>query len=272
MNRTLLPLTALLLATPAAAREAPSPEKLRASVEKLVSFGTRHSLSSATDPKRGIGAARNWVAAEFASLSKQCGGCISVERLSRRFTGPRARDGVVIEDVLGIQKGSDPNRFVIVGGHIDSRVSNVMDITSDAPGANDDASGVALVLEAARILSKEKFAANIVYVAFSGEEQGLWGATLLAETAKARGWQVSRLKIDDGCYQIRGIDGAGQSFKAKIDPATLSVVKMKYEDRDDAAAMRERRRSSESGASDTSGAAPANKLFETGKLPKSVVR
>ncbi len=90
--------------------------------------------------------------------------------------------------------------------------------------------------------------------------------------AKARGWQVSRLKIDDGCYQIRGIDGAGQSFKAKIDPATLSVVKMKYEDRDDAAAMRERRRSSESGASDTSGAAPANKLFETGKLPKSVVR
>ncbi|OJU22225.1 MULTISPECIES: M20/M25/M40 family metallo-hydrolase [unclassified Sphingomonas] len=197
MNRTLLPLTALLLATPAAAREAPSPEKLRASVEKLVSFGTRHSLSSATDPKRGIGAARNWVAAEFASLSKQCGGCISVERLSRRFTGPRARDGVVIEDVLGIQKGSDPNRFVIVGGHIDSRVSNVMDITSDAPGANDDASGVALVLEAARILSKEKFAANIVYVAFSGEEQGLWGATLLAETAKARGWQVDAMLNND---------------------------------------------------------------------------
>ncbi|MBV8238063.1 MAG: M20/M25/M40 family metallo-hydrolase, partial [Sphingomonas sp.] len=197
MIRTLLPLTALLLATPAAAREAPSPEKLRASVEKLVSFGTRHSLSSATDPKRGIGAARNWVAAEFASLSKQCGGCIAVERLSRRFTGPRAPDGVVIEDVLGIQKGSDPNRFVIVGGHIDSRVSNVMDITSDAPGANDDASGVALVLEAARILSKEKFAANIVYVAFSGEEQGLWGATLLAETARARGWQVDAMLNND---------------------------------------------------------------------------
>lgn len=90
--------------------------------------------------------------------------------------------------------------------------------------------------------------------------------------AKARGWQVSRLKIDDGCYQIRGIDGAGQSFKAKIDPATLSVVKMKYKDRDDDETMRERRRSSESGASDTSGAAPANKLFETGKLPKSVVK
>lgn len=90
--------------------------------------------------------------------------------------------------------------------------------------------------------------------------------------AKARGWQVSRLKIDDGCYQIKGIDGAGQSFKAKIDPATLSVVKMKYKDRDDDETMRERRRSSESGASDTSGAAPANKLFETGELPKSVVK
>lgn len=90
--------------------------------------------------------------------------------------------------------------------------------------------------------------------------------------AKARGWQVSRLKIDDGCYQIKGIDGAGQSFKAKIDPATLSVVKMKYKDRDDDETMRERRRSSESGASDTSDAAPANKLFETGKLPKSVVK
>lgn len=197
MIRTLLPLTALLFATPAAAREAPSPEKLRGSVEKLVGFGTRHSLSTTTDPKRGIGAARNWVAAEFAALSKQCGGCIAVERLSRRFTGPRAPNGVVIEDVLGIQKGSDPNRFVIVGGHIDSRVSNVMDITSDAPGANDDASGVALVLEAARILSKEKFAANIVYVAFSGEEQGLWGATLLAETAKARGWQVDAMLNND---------------------------------------------------------------------------
>lgn len=196
--RIILPLSAaLLIATPAAAREAPSPQHLRGTVEKLVSFGTRHSLSSATDPKRGIGAARSWVASEFAALSKQCGGCITVERLSRRFTGPRAPDGVVIEDVLGIQKGSDPNRFVIVGGHIDSRVTDVMNTTADAPGANDDGSGVALVMEAARILSKEKFAANIVYVAFSGEEQGLWGATLLAQTAKARGWQVDAMLNND---------------------------------------------------------------------------
>ncbi len=196
-HRLLLAAAPLILATPVAAREAPSPARQRATVEKLVSFGTRHSLSSATDPKRGIGAARTWVAGEFAALSKRCGGCIATERLSRRFVGPRAPAGVVIEDVLGVQKGSDPNRYVIVGAHIDSRVTDVMNASSDAPGANDDASGVALVLEAARILSLEKFAANIVYVAFSGEEQGLWGATLLAETARARGWQVDAMLNND---------------------------------------------------------------------------
>jgi Zn-dependent M28 family amino/carboxypeptidase len=183
-------------ATPAP-REMPSKERMRASVEKLVSFGTRHSLSSASDPVRGIGAARTWTAAQFASLSRACGGCITTERLSRRFTGPRAPQGVVIEDVLGMQAGSEPGRYVIVGAHIDSRVTDVMNVTSDAPGANDDASGVALVLEAARILSKQKFRATIVYAVFSGEEQGLWGATLLADTAKARGWQVDAMLNND---------------------------------------------------------------------------
>ena len=193
----LLALAPLLLASPADAREAPSPERLRATVEKLVSYGTRHSASSATDPKRGIGAARDWVAGEFARLSRTCGKCLGTERLSRRFTGPRAPDGVVIEDVLGVQPGSEPGRYVIVGAHIDSIASDVMDAASDAPGANDDASGVALVLEAARILSKETFRATIVYAVFSGEEQGLWGATLLAETARARGWQVDAMLNND---------------------------------------------------------------------------
>ncbi len=197
MTARLLLAASTLLATPAVARDAPSEPRLRASVEKLVSFGTRHSLSSATDRKRGIGAARDWVAGEFARLSRQCGGCIAVERPQRRFVNARAPQGVVIEDVLGIQKGSDPTRYVIVGAHIDSRVTDVMNATADAPGANDDASGVALVLEAARILSRERFAANIVYVAFSGEEQGLLGATLLADTAKARGWQVDAMLNND---------------------------------------------------------------------------
>ncbi|RZM01678.1 MAG: M20/M25/M40 family metallo-hydrolase, partial [Sphingomonas sp.] len=102
-----------------------------------------------------------------------------------------------VEDVLGIQPGRDPNRVVIVGAHIDSRVTDVMNTTADAPGANDDASGVALVLEAARALSKQRFDATIVYAVFSGEEQGLWGATLLADTAKARGWDVSAMLNND---------------------------------------------------------------------------
>ena len=197
MTRIALAIVAALAALPAAAQDRPSPRELEKTVVSLVGFGTRHSLSSTTDPNRGIGAARNWTARRFEAIARDCGGCLTVERLSRRFTGPRAPNGVVIEDVLGIQPGSDPTRVVIVGGHIDSMPSDVMDFTSDAPGANDDASGVAVVLEAARILSKRKFAATIVYAVFSGEEQGLWGATLLADTAKARGWQVTAMLNND---------------------------------------------------------------------------
>jgi Zn-dependent M28 family amino/carboxypeptidase len=162
-----------------------------------VAFGTRHTLSSPTDPKRGIGAARAWAKAQFDAIGAQCGGCLTTETLSRSFTGPRAPNGVIVEDVLGVQKGSDPNRVVIVGGHIDSIVGDVMDFKADAPGANDDASGVAVVLEAARILSKQKFKATIIYAVFSGEEQGLWGGQLLAETAKQRNWTVSAMLNND---------------------------------------------------------------------------
>ena len=190
-------LTLLLAAAATPALPTPSPQRLRSSVEALVGFGTRHTLSSATDPKRGIGAARDWTARQFEAIGRDCGGCVSVERIQRRFTGPRAPDGVVIEDVLGIQRGRDPTRVVIVGAHIDSRVTDVMNATADAPGANDDASGVALVLEAARILSKRRFDATIVYAVFSGEEQGLWGGELLADTAKQRGWQVSAMLNND---------------------------------------------------------------------------
>ena len=193
-----MPIFALpLLLAAASPTPAPSPEHLRATVAALVGFGTRHTLSTTTDPKRGIGAARNWAAGRFEAIGRDCGGCVTVERIARRFTGPRAPNGVIVEDVLGIQRGRDPNRFVIVGGHIDSRVTDEMNATSDAPGANDDASGVALVLEAARLLSKRRFDATIVYAIFSGEEQGLWGGTLLADTAKARGWQVDAMLNND---------------------------------------------------------------------------
>lgn len=185
------------LAPPATAHEAPDTARLKATVEKLVSFGTRHTRSSTTDPKRGIGAARHWAASEFNRLADACGGCITVANIARSFTGPRAPAGVEVVNVLGFQQGRDPKRVVIVGGHIDSINSDVMDATGDAPGANDDASGVALVLEAARILSKEKFDATIVYAVFSGEEMGLWGGTLLAETARDRGWTVSAMLNND---------------------------------------------------------------------------
>ncbi len=211
MIRTAL-VAALLLAAPTVASakdETPAadPERLKALVEKLVSFGTRHTLSSATDPKRGIGAARNWGAAEFQRLSKECGGCLTVERISDRFEGPRAPSGVIVENVLAIQKGSDPNRVIIIAGHIDSRVTDPMDFTSDAPGANDDGSGTALVIEAARLLSKDKHRATIVYALLSGEEQGLWGGKLIASHAKAKGWQVVAMLNNDIVGGTHGTDG-----------------------------------------------------------------
>lgn len=195
--RILALLPVFLLATPAAAQIQPSPVRLKADVEKLVSFGTRHTLSSPDHPTRGIGAARRWFATELSRIGEGCGGCIETANLARTFTNDRAPNGVEVVDVLGFQPGRNAKRVVIVMGHIDSRVSDPMNATSDAPGANDDASGVALVLEAARILSKEKFDATIVYAALSGEEQGLFGGQLLAETAKERGWTVSAVLNND---------------------------------------------------------------------------
>lgn len=206
-------LAALLLTAPAAAfakdeTPAADPARLKASVEKLVSFGTRHTLSSATDPKRGIGAARGWGASEFERISKACGGCLKVERIADRFEGPRAPAGVIVENVLAIQKGSgDPAHVIMIAGHIDSRVTDPMNFTDDAPGANDDASGTALVIEAARLLSKQTHRATIVYALLSGEEQGLWGGKLLARHAKEQSWQVAALLNNDIVGGIHGTDG-----------------------------------------------------------------
>ena len=213
-----LPLLALalaLIATPAAAQDKPDPARLRATVEKLVSFGTRHTLSDPDNPTRGIGAARRWAAGELSKLGDACG-CIEVANIARGFTGPRAPNGVNIVDVLGFQAGADPKRVVIVGAHIDSRVTDIMNSTSDAPGANDDGSGVALVLEAARILSKERFQATIVYVLFSGEEQGLYGGTLLAETAKERGWTVSAMLNNDIVGNTIGQGGVRVADRVRV--------------------------------------------------------
>ncbi|SEI84936.1 Zn-dependent amino-or carboxypeptidase, M28 family [Sphingobium sp. AP50] len=216
LSATLCSVTALTQPV-LAETKAPDPVRMKATVERLVSFGTRHTLSSATDPKRGIGAARTWGAGEFQKISKACGGCLTVETIADRFTGPRAPDGVEVVDVLAIQKGTgDPNQVVIVAGHIDSRVTDVMNITSDAPGANDNASGTALVIEAARVLAGEKFDGTIVYALLSGEEQGLWGGKLLAATARARGWQVRAMLNNDIVGNTLGQNGQRVADRVRV--------------------------------------------------------
>ncbi|CAM8660304.1 M28_like domain containing protein [Sphingobium cupriresistens] len=212
-----MPIMAQTVGQTVSGSRAPDPARMKATVETLVSFGTRHTLSSATDPKRGIGAARRWGAAEFAKIAKGCGGCLTVETIADRFTGPRAPDGVEVVDVLAIQKGTgDPNQVVIVAGHIDSRVTDVMNVTSDAPGANDNASGTALVIEAARVLAGEKFDGTIVYALLSGEEQGLWGGKLLAATAKARGWQVRAMLNNDIVGNTVGQNGRQVADRVRV--------------------------------------------------------
>jgi hypothetical protein len=205
-----------LILAAAAAQPLPSPERMKADVTALVAFGTRHSLSVTDDSKRGIGAARHWAEAQLNAISDGCGGCITVANIGRTFTGPRAPNGVEIIDVLGFQQGDDPKRVVIVGGHIDSIVGDMMDSKTDAPGANDDASGVAVVLAAARALSKQHFKATIVYAIFSGEEQGLYGSTLLADTAREKGWTVSAMLNNDIVGNSIGAGGVKVADRVRV--------------------------------------------------------
>lgn len=185
-----------------------SEARMHADVEKLVSFGTRHTLSSDSDPRRGIGAARRWAADEFRKTSKACGGCLEVVMPESMVNGTRIPVPVKMVDVVAIQRGTErPDEVVIVEAHIDSRVTDVMDVRSDAPGANDDGSGTALVLEAARVLSKRKFPTTIVYAALSGEEQGLYGGKLLADYAKKQGWTVKAVLNNDIVGGTHGSDG-----------------------------------------------------------------
>ncbi|MFM5930680.1 MAG: M28 family peptidase [Novosphingobium sp.] len=202
--------SASLLATPtlAAAQEAVSAERLRADVEALVSFGTRHTLSVQDDPKRGIGAARRWAEEQFRKTGKACGNCLEIVLPERMVTGDRVPVPTRLVNVVAIQRGSErPNEVVIVQGHIDSRVTDVMNAAADAPGANDDGSGTALVLEAARVLSKRKFPTTIVYAVLSGEEQGLFGGKLLADYAREQGWTVKAVLNNDIVGNTRGSDG-----------------------------------------------------------------
>jgi hypothetical protein len=194
-----------------------SPVQLRHTIEALVSFGTRHTLSSQTDPKRGIGAALTWAEAEFNRTSAACGNCLTVARTSETFSGDRLPAPTKITDVFAIQRGTErPNDVVIIQGHIDSRVTDPMNATSDAPGANDDGSGTAAVIEAARVLSKHKFPGTIVYAALMGEEQGLYGGKTLANYAKAQGWNVVAVLNNDIIGNSCSSDGVCDSTHARV--------------------------------------------------------
>jgi Zn-dependent M28 family amino/carboxypeptidase len=188
-----------------------SPAQLRHTIETLVSFGTRHTLSSQTDPKRGIGAALNWTEGQFKSFG------LETVRPCETFTGARIPTPTPVCDMVAIQRGTErPNDVVIIQGHIDSRVTDVMNFTSDAPGANDDGSGTAAVIEAARVLSKHRFPGTIVYAALSGEEQGLYGGKVLANYAKAHGWNVVTVLNNDIIGNSCSSDGLCDSTHARV--------------------------------------------------------
>ena len=180
-------------------------------IKILANFGTRHSLSDTISNSRGIGAARRWIKSEFEKISKNCNNCLEVFYQKNYYTeddGPRIVKPVWINNVVAIQKGRKfPNRFIIMSGDIDSRISDPNNYTSDSPGANDNASGMAGTIEAARILSKFNFDNSIIYVGLSGEEQGLFGGKGLANFAKKRKWDIIGILNNDMIGNIEGVDG-----------------------------------------------------------------
>ena len=196
---------------------APSEAELRATIEKLISFGTRSTLSDTKSDTRGIGAARRWVKSRFEAISHDCGGCIEVVTPSQMFTGKRIPQSTEVMDVVAIKRGSgDPKRVIVMTGHLDSRVTDVMNATSDAPGANDDASGVAALVEAARLLSKQDNSATLVFAALSGEEQGLYGGKVLADYATAQGWQVQADLNNDIIGNSHGQNGVLDNTTVRV--------------------------------------------------------
>lgn len=178
-----------------------SKDSLEAYIKKMVSFGTRNTLSSQSDPKRGIGAARNWVLYKFNEFAKQSGGRLTaiIDTTTLQKDGRRIDTTLLLGNVVATLKGTDTadNRIFIISGHLDNMRSNVMDRIGDAPGANDDASGVAALMECARIMSKHSFPATILFVAMSGEEQGLLGANFMAEKAKKQTWNIEAILNND---------------------------------------------------------------------------
>ncbi|CAL9304079.1 hypothetical protein SUDANB51_04484 [Streptomyces sp. enrichment culture] len=194
------------------------PDRVAATVHKLVSFGTRHTLSSQDDPARGIGAARDWLLSELRSYAAASGGRMTVELQSYvQEPAPRIPAATRITNVVATLRGSvTPDRVYVVAGHYDSRVTDVMDATSDAPGADDDASGVAVVLELARVLARRRPASTIVFAAVAGEEQGLYGSAHLAQRFRAAGTDVQGMFTNDIVGSSTADDGTRAPYTIRL--------------------------------------------------------
>jgi len=195
-----------------------SADTLRAELTRLVGFGTRNTLSDTLSDTRGIGAARRWLKARMDTIADRCGGCLRVF-YQRNVVPPQRRipDTTEVVNVVAVQPGtSDPGRYVLITGHYDSRVTDVLNDTSFAPGADDDGSGTVAVLEAARVLSRHRFPATIVYAALAGEEQGLFGGKGLAAYAREHGWRIEADLNNDIIGNIQGIDGIVDNTTARV--------------------------------------------------------
>ena len=195
------------------------PGRIQATVLRLTQFGTRHTASSQTDPVRGIGAATAWVFEQMQAIAATSSGRMTVQK--QTFVQPvssRIPVPTTITNVIATLKGTaSPERFYVVTGHLDSRVTDVLDFTSDAPGADDDASGVAVVLELARLFATRQFAGTLVFATVAGEEQGLYGSTFMAAQMAAAGADVQGMFSND-------IVGASQAWDGtRPDPHTLRL-------------------------------------------------
>jgi len=204
--------------------DAVSAKRIEKDIQKLVDFGTRNTFSDTLSNTRGISAARRWIKQEFKTISKDCNNCLDVSYQKDFVTkkgNRRVPHDAWVVNVLAIQKGTKyPNRYIIMSGDIDSRGSDTMEFTKDAPGANDNASGMAGTIEAARVLSKYTFENSILYVGLSGEEQGLFGGGGLAKYAKDKGWDIIGILNNDMIGNIEGVDGVidNRTFRIFSEP------------------------------------------------------
>lgn len=208
--------------------DAVSAQRLENDIRTLANFGTRNTFSDTISKTRGIGAARRWIKAEFDKIDNNCNNCLEVfyqKDLVTPKDGNRIPKEAYVVNVVAVQKGTKyPNRFIIMTGDIDSRNSDTMDYTNDAPGANDNASGMAGTIEAARVLSKYQFENSIVYLGLSGEEQGLFGGKGFAEYAQKNNWEIIGVLNNDMIGNIEGVDGVidNRTFRIFSEPTPVT--------------------------------------------------